>query len=246
MNFSGISRTTSLGRILRHFLVIIPPNTIVPIIQGPLRGKRWIIGASVHGCWLGSYEFHKQHEFIQRVKPGQTVYDIGANVGFYTLLASELVGSTGKVFAFEPLPRNLHYLVKHINLNHLSNVEVCDWAVGDYDGSQYFDPGSNPSMGHLADEGPIQVQLRTLDGLFDAPDFSPPDILKIDVEGAEDRVLNGARNILERYSPVLFIATHGQEQNRRCISILESLGYRLESLTSLPLSETDELLATRF
>ena len=114
MNFSKISNRTFYGKILRLPLKLIPKRMVVPIVRGPLRGKRWIVGASTHGCWLGSYEYQKQSIFKKTVKSGYVVYDIGAHVGFYTLLSSVLVGTQGKVIAFEPVQRNLEYLKKHV------------------------------------------------------------------------------------------------------------------------------------
>jgi len=78
----------------------------VPILQGPLRGKKWIVGSQRHAFWLGGYEPHLQRLIAREVKPGEIFYDVGANVGFYSLLASVLVGP-GKVFAFEQLPANV-------------------------------------------------------------------------------------------------------------------------------------------
>lgn len=117
MNLSGIPRRSVLGRVLRAPLRLIPPGTVLPVLQGRLRGARWIVGAGTHGCWLGSYEYGKRRLFERLVRPGQVVWDVGANAGFYTLLASRLVGSTGSVVAIEPLPRNLSYLRRHLELN---------------------------------------------------------------------------------------------------------------------------------
>src|ERR1043165_45133 len=102
VNFSGLSRGSFVGRIARLPLSLIPAGARMPILQGPLRGKRWVAGSHVHGGWRGSYEFEKQQMFISAIKPGAVVYDIGANVGFYTLLASRLAGPQGRVYAFEP------------------------------------------------------------------------------------------------------------------------------------------------
>lgn len=103
---------------------IIPKQAIVPILQGKLRGKRWIVCSYGPSCWLGIYEYEKRVLFEKLVKRGDIVFDIGAHVGFYTLLASELVGKNGKVLAFEPLPRNLSYLKRHLKLNNCQNVEI--------------------------------------------------------------------------------------------------------------------------
>jgi len=91
------------------------------------------------------------------------VYDIGANVGFYTLLASGLVGSKGLVVAFEPAPKNIDFLKRHLSINNLSNVLVVESAVSDKDGYEYFDKGPNESMGRLKTDGDIQVKTLTLD-----------------------------------------------------------------------------------
>lgn len=69
------------------------------------------MGSSSHGCWIGSYEYHKRRLFEQAVTPGSAVFDIGAHVGFYTLLASVLVGDQGRVVAFEPNAGNVRLLI---------------------------------------------------------------------------------------------------------------------------------------
>lgn len=107
MNISAVPHDSLVGRLLRWPLRFIPPELVVPILQGKLKGRKWVVGSSKHGCWLGSYEYHKRRLFEQLIRPGDTVFDIGAHVGFYTLLASILTGPAGRVFAFEPLPRNL-------------------------------------------------------------------------------------------------------------------------------------------
>src|SRR5579864_334767 len=81
INFSAINRSSLLGRILRLPLRLLPRGSVVPILQGPLRGRRWIVGSSTHGCWLGSYENGEQKILQASIRPGSVVYDIGANVG---------------------------------------------------------------------------------------------------------------------------------------------------------------------
>jgi hypothetical protein len=72
-NFSGISNETLLGKCLRAPLRLIPRSTAIPIVQGPLRGKKWIVGSSNHGCWLGSFEHDKQRQF-QKAIPRKTLF----------------------------------------------------------------------------------------------------------------------------------------------------------------------------
>jgi hypothetical protein len=110
LNFSAIPRHAVAGRALRLPLRLIPRSLVVPILQGPLRGARWIVGSATHGCWLGCYERAKQQGFVRILAPGQVVYDLGANVGFYTLLAARRVGPTGEVHAFEPGAENLEFV----------------------------------------------------------------------------------------------------------------------------------------
>jgi hypothetical protein len=109
IDFSKISKNLAIGKFLRMILGAIPSDMTLFVLQGKLKGKKWIRGAGVHGYWLGTYELKKQEAFEKAVKKGDVVFDIGAHAGFYALLASSLVGESGKVFAFEPLPRNVFF-----------------------------------------------------------------------------------------------------------------------------------------
>lgn len=183
MNLSRITDRTFIGRVLRLPLRLIPPQTVFPVLQGPLRGMKWVTGSGVHGYWLGIYENEKQQKFIQHVKKGGVVYDIGANVGFYTLLSSVLVGETGQVVAFEPLPANIVYLERHLAMNRIRNVQVVQAAVSDENGTAMFSDRTERSSGHLDHAGKLEVRTITLDTLYERGEIPPPDIMKIDVEG---------------------------------------------------------------
>ena len=243
MNFSKINYRSFLGRFLRLPLRLIPKKMVLPILQGCIRGKKWVVGAGEHGYWLGSYEMRKRQAFEAAIQPGAVVYDIGANVGYYSLLASELVGAKGKVVAFEPLPRNLVFINQHVALNHLGNVTVIDAAVSDASGEAYFNLGASSAMGHLAESGEITVKKVCLDEMLAEGSLQPPDYMKVDVEGAEFEVLKGARKLLERYRPMLFLDTHQREAHNPTITLLRALGYQFEILDCKPLAETKELIA---
>jgi FkbM family methyltransferase len=247
MNFSGISGRTFIGKALRFPLSLIPSGTQMPILQGPLHGKRWIVGASNHGCWLGSYEYAKQKAFSAAIKRGDVVYDLGANVGFYSLLASVLVGPEGQIFSFEPALRNLTFLRKHIELNGVKNCSVRDVAVSCSDGTAKFDLGPNSSMGHLTADSPDALSVRTiaLDSLVASGQIPPPNVIKCDIEGGEYDALRGASETLSKHSPMIFLATHGPEVHERCCRLLTDIRYVLTSLDDLPLNLTSEVLATR-
>lgn len=238
MNLSGISRDKVLGKLLRYPLKLIPPATIVRILQGRLRGKKWIIGSCDHGCWLGSYEYTKRILFESIVPEGGTVFDIGAHAGFYSLLASILVGPHGRVFSFEPNSRNLFYLKRHIQLNNINNINVLEVAVSDRDGSAFFS-ADDPSglTGRLSPQGKSLVKTVTLDQLYADQVIPVPGYVKIDVEGGEVSVLAGARTILSRYHPTLFLATHSGMLHQACCDFLKSIGYELKPI----IGQEDEL-----
>jgi FkbM family methyltransferase len=246
INISAVSPRSFAGKLLRFPLKAIPRNKVVPIIQGRLKGKKWIVGSSIHGCWLGTYELSKQEKFIEVVRPGWRVLDVGANVGYYSLLASELIGSTGSVTAFEPVPRNLGYLHRHITLNECRNISVIEAAVTGYCGTVRFDNTRSGPTGRIDENGPLEVTAITLDSLIQSPGFKGADCIKMDIEGAEYEALKGAQQLLSQFHPAIFLATHGEEIHKRCCDLLTGMGYRLEPLQGKygnTLADTDELLA---
>jgi len=229
---------------LRSLLRLLPPRAALPILWGPLRGRRWVVRSSFESCWLGVYEQEKQSALAAAVRPGDVVYDVGANVGFYSLLASALVGPAGAVFAFEPLPRNLAILRRHLALNRAANVRVIAGAVADRPGVARFDTSGIPEMARLSDAGGLEVPTVRLDDLLAAGQIAPPAVMKIDVEGAEYAALCGARGLLARHRPALLLATHGAEVHGRCCALLRELGYGLEPLDGRPLEQSSEVRAT--
>jgi FkbM family methyltransferase len=246
MNFSGFDHRSWFGKALRLPLRLLPAAMVMNIWQGPLRGKKWVVGSFNHGCWLGTYEFAKQQRVAAAVKPGDVFFDVGAHVGFYSLLASSLVGETGRVFAFEPFPRNLGFLEKHLQLNGASNTTVFKAAVSDRPGELRFREGEGHSMGQIHAEGTLVVPCVSLDDLYTQNAIPLPNVLKIDVEGAEAHVLRGAENILRRSQPTIFLATHGQEVHAECLAILRSFGYACAPLEeNQALESCDEVMATR-
>jgi FkbM family methyltransferase len=243
MDFSKISYTSFLGRLLRLPLRLIPRGMVLPILQGALRGRRWIVGAGEHGYWLGSYELGKRRSFERTIFPGAVVVDIGANVGYFSLLAAVLAGKTGRVFAIEPSPRNADYIRRHVRLNKFSTVTVIEAAISDRSGEAFFDLGASIATGHLSESGQIRVDLVTLDSLLAEETLLPPDFIKIDVEGAEFAVLQGAKDVLSQHQPVLFMDTHAREAHQPTVAFLEDLGYTFEILDGKPLPETKEFIA---
>lgn len=105
IDFSSITRRNrTVGRLLKLPLHLIPKGAVLPIVQGVVRGRRWVVGSTLYAVWLGSYEIDKQRVLAGELHPGSVFYDVGANVGFFTVLGAHCVGPGGAVYAFEPLP----------------------------------------------------------------------------------------------------------------------------------------------
>ncbi|HET9769111.1 MAG TPA: FkbM family methyltransferase [Thermoanaerobaculia bacterium] len=218
-----------LARLVRAPFRMVPGDRPLRILSGPLRGAAWLPRSAPHGCWLGIYERATQRLFSRQIAAGDVVFDVGAHVGFYSLLASRLVGPAGRVVAFEPLARNLELIERHLAYNGASNVMVVKAAVGERTGQERFDGSGEPSMGALAAEGDL-VDLVCIDDLVGAGKIQPPQLMKIDVEGAESRVLQGAAATLAKYRPAILLAAHGWAQWSECSRRLSALGYSLRLL----------------
>lgn len=216
----------------------------MPISQGRMRGMKWVVGSGEHGYWLGWYEYRKREAFEREIKPNSVFFDIGANVGYFSLLAAKLSEPKGRVYAFEPLPRNIKFIRKHIALNHLAErISVIEAAVSDKSGSAHFDPGASTAMGHIASKGQLEVQLVSLDDLYSKGQLPVPDYMKVDVEGAEYEVLNGARKILQTERPILFLDTHTRSAHAKTVALLQELDYNLECIDGKALPDSKEILA---
>jgi FkbM family methyltransferase len=148
---------------------------------------------------VGTYEPHLQRFYREHLRPGMRVVDVGANVGLYTLLAAQHVGSTGHVWAIEPVSENCRLLLLSLTRNHLTNVTLHPVACGAAAGYALLTMamGSNASL--LADTEAallapscVVVPLARLDDLVPGP----VDLLKLDVEGAEGLVLQGGPRLL--------------------------------------------------
>jgi FkbM family methyltransferase len=243
MDFSKISYRSFLGRMIRLPLRWIPNGTVLPILQGTLSGKKWIVGAGEHGYWLGSYELRKRIAFEAEIRPNTVIYDIGANVGFYSLLAAHLTGQGGRVYAFEPLSRNVDFIRRHAALNRFENIAVYEAAVADHGGEAFFDPGISIATGHISEAGTVKVRQVCLDELLAAGEIVPPDVLKVDVEGAEFAVFKGAQKLVEKFRPLIFLDTHGRDVHDLTVQFLTGYGYNIEILDGRTLTESKEMIA---
>ncbi len=173
------------------------------------------------------------------LQPGSVVIDVGANLGEWTMPFARKVGAAGRVLAIEPAPRSAAALESTLAANALSQAEIVHCAIGDHDGTTDFavpvvtsartDTGAARIGPACAGHDALQVPLRSLDSLAAEHDFARLDLIKIDVEGHERRVLDGAAAILDRHRPVLVIETgHEADGDRAAIyDRLAGLGYRM-------------------
>ncbi len=215
----------------------------VPILAGQLRGKRWLpaSGGKLLRVLTGSYEPEQTALFGSLIRPGDVVVDVGAHVGYYTLLAATLVGPRGHVYAFEPAPANYAFLTGHVRKNRCANVTPVDSAVGDHRGEVRFEYGTGSGTGHVSAQGQLVVPMVTLDE-FARERGLRCQAVKIDVEGAEVAVLEGAREMLHATKPIIFLSTHGADLHRDCLALLQALGYMFTPIIGRDVASTTEVL----
>ncbi len=161
--------------------------------------------------YLGCAYEPKEYELLSRLlEPGMTFFDVGAHVGYYTLLASKRVGAGGRVVAFEPDTRNFQLLTENVRSNGLTNVEPVNMAVGSHDGDLqlYRDPdyAGDHRIHAIAGRASITVRCTTLDAFCSGG--SGPDVMKMDVQGAEGEVLAGMMRLLREAPPRAIVAEY--------------------------------------
>jgi FkbM family methyltransferase len=192
----------------------------------------------------GQYEPQVAQVFKSRLKQGMTFIDVGANVGFFTLLAAHAVGRAGKVFAFEPNPINCLTLGKSLEANQWNHVRLYPLAAAARPSLYVYTPlvGSNGQIQpiDLATETTLQprqilVGGECLDNLI--PADIRPDMIKIDVEGAEHLVLQGAQRVLREHRPSLVIeytpgalATISQIDGPGFLRSIQQFGYEFQGI----------------
>lgn len=220
------------------------PKKFYPVIRGPLKGTKFLLGSLEGRGGGGSVYFNliepeQTAAFIKTLKPGNIFFDVGANVGYYTMLGAKLVGNTGSVVAIEPSVRNLSCLYRHIVLNKINNVNILPAACADNVSLTAFSLGINTAMGHIIDEkkGAVNntyfkvtpVTTITLDAVATTLNCVP-DVLKIDVEGAELLVLQGAQQKVLKAKPKIFLSIHSPQLRSQCLTFLQSFNYNIQPL----------------
>jgi FkbM family methyltransferase len=209
---------------------------------------------------LGVWERIETASFTSLLKPGMTVLDIGANIGYYALIAARLVGPTGRVYAFEPDPRNCDLIKKSSQANGYTNLVCFQAAVSKVTGRAglYLDSESwahSMSAGNITHPaGSLEVDTVRLDDLFARGLLGETvDLMKIDVQGAEALVCEGAAGLLRRARPTLLMELEPKSLRnmgadpRRWLNSLHEYGYAIRILDDdtgpCQLMSTDEILS---
>ena len=200
------------------------------ILHGAGQGLKFNAGSSHSGFILGNHETEVQQFLGSVLRPGMVYYDVGANVGFFAIIAARLVGPSGRVVCFEPLPENAGQIQYNAQLNGFDNVIGRCEALGSSNRTEVFHTSTEPTWGMLATvgklpekvSGKIEVSVRTLDSLY-AEGLPRPDVIKMDIEGAEADAISGARETLSAHRPLLVIELHGT--NTAVTTLLEELEY---------------------
>jgi FkbM family methyltransferase len=210
----------------------------------------YAIGSRYARYGQGAYEPSFYRPFVDRIKPGMVVFDIGAHVGLFTLGAAKRVGPTGKVFAFEPAPATFDLLQRQICLNGWRDrIEAVRSVVSDVDATVPFYAHGTSMAASLSREnievlnperlatpaGRYEVSSVSIDGLCSDRKVAP-DVVKIDVEGAELRVLRGAGKLLASKRVEILCEIHPQHMINCGSSLAElqcflgKLGYTIKRL----------------
>jgi FkbM family methyltransferase len=193
----------------------------IPFLNFPLPcilpfGSLYLAYGDGMGLMFFSHRPYEKNEwqFISRfLKPGMKFFDVGANQGFYTLLAAKKVGLGGKVFSFEPVPSQLSKLRRNIKINLLHNTTTEQMALGskEENTNMYVCLGGDEALSSLRfpsedaniKKEVIKVQVTTLDNYISKNKIPSVDFVKIDVEGGELNVLKGGVNMLKDIRPIL-------------------------------------------
>jgi FkbM family methyltransferase len=217
------------------------------ILRGLASGYCICVSPAEHlGYLIGTAEMHLQKIIKEHVSSGDVVYDIGANIGYVTLSLAKRVGPTGKVIAFEPVPQSIACLRRNVQINRLANVQISEMAVSDGLGKAIIRITQNLSTAslvwHRNDPSATILEIETvsIDELVESGELRAPRFAKIDVEGAEDKVLLGMRKTLVAAKPVLFVecSDSGRETAWR---VLRESGYSCQSaITRTPVGVFEE------
>lgn len=201
----------------------------------PLAGYRIYMGSEPERQYAHEYEPLVTAALARLVTSGFHCADVGANIGYTTLLLADLAGADGTVVAFEPLPENAERIRRNVALNGIgARVQVVEVAVADHEEAVDLHLAGSTFEASILQDRPrgsaLSVAATTLDAYFANRRL---DFVKIDIEGAERLAVRGMRNVLRTQKPTLVVELHGLE-GARAVSELQNAGYVIEALDGEP------------
>jgi FkbM family methyltransferase len=240
--FTKLRRFPVIGPGLRWASAKLIPRdamTWVQVQSGPAQGIWLHLNPRTgHDYFHGDVEPEVQTVLHKYLRPGMTVYDIGANIGFFSLLAARLVGPAGSVAAFEADPEIAARLRENVARNQGAPIGVEEKAVWSSSSPVFFaranaEVSPDRGLGHVIDNdaersapGTIRVEAVSVDECLHKS--GPPDFIKCDVEGAEVEVFRGAERLLNERWPIILCEMHGDKNRQTLLRMFENLGYRCE------------------
>ncbi len=240
----ALYRTGPLARMLRRALNRAAPAgfNIVRVAGGDLEGYSLRLDLQTEkDYWLGTYESDLQSVLRDLVRPGMVAYDVGANIGYVSLLLAHASAPDGTIHAFEALPDNVNRLRENVALNKLtSRISIHPCAVtGDSQPVRFLVHASG-GMGKMAGSAgreetyraEISVPGVSLDDFVYQQGNPAPDVVKMDIEGGEVLALPGMKRLLVEARPLVLLELHGPEAARAAWDTLTGCGYRLFHLKS--------------
>jgi FkbM family methyltransferase len=236
----AIYRFPPLAKLVRRELNRAAPQGLAPVrvAAGNLAGVELELDLQVEkDYWLGTYEPELQQAVEELVSPGMVAYDIGANIGYITLMLARRAGENGQVYAFEALPENVERLKANLRRNHLeTQVRVFSGAVVEASRPVQFQVGPSGGMGKaVGSAGRQEVHYRaeitvpglSLDEFVYGQGNPPPDAIKMDIEGGEVLAVRGMSRVLNEARPILLVELHGPESASVVWNALLKAGYRI-------------------
>jgi len=221
------------------------PGDAVRVLGGPLRGACLEMPQAERPSFVsGTYERAIVAALRHYIVAGATVYDVGAHVGYLSLVMAGLVGATGRVMAFEANPRNQQSLIANVSRYAPNRVTVKSCAVSDVTRIVSFATFDYSTVGHIGtDDTPnnalyVDVQATSLDDVVYKRGLPAPALIKIDVEGAEAAVLRGADDLLRDHRPVIIAEARATDEWHDAMERLSTYGY-----TSTPLNRWTDTMA---
>lgn len=173
---------------------------------------------------FGVWEPHLTHWLRQRLKPGDDFVDVGANIGYFSVLGSSLVGPNGKVVAVEASPTSHRRLLEHGRMNGCANLRAVNAAASDKDGTLKLVQASTRNVGAASAvpysgpaESVFEVDARPLTRLLSAEELEQARVIKIDVEGAEGAVVRGLRSAFDRLRPDVEVVVEVTPERMRAL-----------------------------